>query len=177
LCVWLRAIWYIWYTFFLLHLYFGVKGTDERKDLLWWFCFTRFFCWSFWSCLGYDASRFIVGVMMSVCYKKSQFCTAEKTCVDAIFVFSCQLASLALFCTQPKYTFCIGLQYCQKGLQDNDCSMADYLPRGRNLWIFTGLILLLSVPTYIQQRGTSCHQLCKRSTFSFLKADQQFQSC
>lgn len=137
----------------------------------------RFFCWSFCSCLGFDASRFIVGVMMSVCYKKSQFCTAEKTCVDAIFLFSCQLASLALFCTQPKYTFCIGLQYCQKGLKDNDHSMADYLQRGRNLWIFSGLILLLSVPTYIQQRGTSCHQLCKRSTFSFSKADQQFQSC
>jgi len=92
-----------------------------------------FFCWSFWSCLGFDASRFIVGVMMSVCYKKSQFCTAEKTCVDAIFVFSCQLASLALFCTQPKYTFCIGLQYCQKGVPDNDHSMADYLQTGRNL--------------------------------------------
>lgn len=38
----------------------------------------RFFCWSFWSCLGFDASRFIVGFIMSVCYKKSQFCTAEK---------------------------------------------------------------------------------------------------
>ncbi len=52
LCVWLRDIWYIWYTFFLLHLYFG--GTDERKDLLWWFCFT----WSFLLLVLLVLSRF-----------------------------------------------------------------------------------------------------------------------
>jgi hypothetical protein len=47
----------------------------------------RFFCWSFWSCLGFDASRFIVGVMTSVCYKKSQFCTAEKRVLMQSFCF------------------------------------------------------------------------------------------
>ncbi len=172
LCVWLRDIWCIWYTFF------GVRGTDERKDLLWWFCFT----WSFLLLVLLVLSRFWCFQVHCRCHdvgllQKVSILHCRKTCVDAIFLFSCQLASLALFCTQPKYTFCIGLQYCQKGLQDNDCSMADYLQRGRNLWIFSGLILLLSVPTYIQQKGTSCHQLCKRSTFSFSKADQQFQSC
>lgn len=103
LCVWLRDIWYIWYTSFLLHLYFGIKGTDERKDLLWWFCFT----WSFLLLVLLFLSRFWCVQVHCRCHdvsllqKVSILHCRKNVCWCNLFVFlSASFPGLVLHATQ-----------------------------------------------------------------------------